>query len=121
MNDRDHRLAERLRDRLELLIKKTASAEQLSAGYWGVGIPAVERQISDDWSSGRISWRAAWQYAKQGLAAIDRDDLDMADLYAWLATDMYVAALEARLSHRPADLALLTRPAGRRGRPKNPK
>lgn len=111
-------LAERLRERLEQLVAKTLDAESLPAGYWGVGSSAVERQIQDDREAGRRSWRAAWQYAKSGLEAVDNDDLDMADLYAWLATDMYIAALEARLGHRPSDMAVLKRPAKLRGRPK---
>ncbi|CDX29151.1 hypothetical protein MPLSOD_110129 [Mesorhizobium sp. SOD10] len=118
MSDQDRQfLTDRLKGRLEILLRKTESAKDLPAGYWGFG-KAVERQISDDWSAGRIFWRAAWENARHGLDSIAVGDLDMADVYVWQATDAYIAALESRLQHRPSDVAVLTRPASRRGRPK---
>jgi hypothetical protein len=51
------------------------------------------------------------------LSALDAGDLEMADIYAWEASAMYIAALEAQVRRvRKSDRGALEKPAKRRGR-----
>ena len=104
-----------LRSRLEALLQKTHTAAQLPSGGFWVGDVAGERQVSDDIAAGRLNWRTAHRFAASGLQALDADNLELSQIYAWAATDLYVAALEARV--RPSDLQVLGKAAKRRGRP----
>lgn len=104
-----------LKRRLLRLQEATASAASADVGGWWVGDVAGERQVADNISAGRLSWRAAHRCAKAGLAALAEDNLEMAQTYAWEATDHFIAAVLSRL--RPSDLAVLEKPAARRGRP----
>ncbi|SJM33008.1 hypothetical protein [Mesorhizobium delmotii] len=111
--------ADPLHDRLSRLVTKTAGAEAIGPGGWWVGDVAGERQVLDDLAGGRLHWRQAHSAALSGLDALKSGDHDLADAWAWTATDLYVAALEAFLHRvRPKEKPLLTRPAGRRGRPR---
>lgn len=101
--------------RLNLLIKKTKSADGLSLGGYWVGDTAGKRVADDDFAAGRLYWTAAHRCARAGVGALEAGDLETARLQAWQATDHYVAALETRV--RPSDLAMLRKPARRRGRP----
>jgi hypothetical protein len=122
MSERDFPTIETIewfRSRLETLLEKTESAAVLDtemAGWWGRDA-AAERQFKDDLVSGRVAWRVARKSAQRGLRALDDGDLEKADIYIWEATIHCFIALETRLSHRPADMAVLAKPAQRRGRP----
>lgn len=105
---------EAIRRRLESLLLKTETAENLEAGGWWVGDVAGERRTLDDLSAGRLAWRTAHRNARTGLEALEADEIEKAELYAWSATDLYIEALETRV--RPSDLEVLARSARRRGK-----
>ena len=108
-----------LRSRLTRLAAKTASAEGLGPPSWWVGDRAGKRQVLDDAASGRLSWRAAHKAALDGLEALlSNGDRDLAETYAWAATDHYVGALEARTRIRPSEMQALGQTAARRARPR---
>jgi hypothetical protein len=106
-----------IRRRLSRIVEATKSAADSppSAGWW-VGDAAGERQAGDDLKAGRIRWHEARRCALAGLTALDGGDLEEADIYAWMATDHFIVAILTRL--RPSDLAVLGKPASRRGRPR---
>jgi hypothetical protein len=104
-----------LRARLERMLAKTASAKSLRVGGFWVGDRAGERAVYDDFSTGRLFWRAARDHAECGIQALNGGDLESAHLHSQVATDLYIDALEAHI--RPSDLSLLGRSAKRRGRP----
>jgi hypothetical protein len=109
---------DQLRRRLTDLRDKTASAEALPAPAWWVGDRAGKRRVLDDWKAGRVSWQAAHESAKDGLAALQNGNRKIAEICMWNANDLYVASLELWLEKvRPSDMPKLTAPAGRRGRP----
>jgi hypothetical protein len=104
-----------LRAQLTKLLHVTAGAAGLMPAAAWRGDKAGERRVRDDLASGRVSFRNAHQSAQRGLAALDRDELDLAraalDNGLWLLID----ALMTRV--RPEDRKTLGRPAKRRGRP----
>ncbi len=105
-----------LRRRLEAVVEKTMSAQELPpASYW-VDDVAGERRVQDDMDAGRFNWRAAHRNALAGITALEKGDLETAELCAWAATGFYIAALEARV--RPSDMDVLQKPARRRGAPR---
>jgi hypothetical protein len=106
---------ESLRRKLESIRDKTASAERLSASGWWARDGAGERRCMDDLRFGRTFWRGALDNARAGLLALELGDLKAAELRAWEATALYIAALERRL--RPSDHKDLARSAKPRGRP----
>ena len=107
---------DRLHGRLIALLKKTKSAAGLPAGGFWVGDVAGERCVGDDMAAGRLNWRASHQCARSGMTALEDGNLELAQSYVWQATDLYIAALEARV--RPSDMKVLDKPAERRGRPR---
>jgi hypothetical protein len=108
-----------IRRRLDRIVERTTTAKDLRDPGWWVGNQQGERRAYDDLEAGRLSWRTAHKNAVDGIAALDNNDLEMAELYLWSATDLYVDALEARV--RPSDMAVLAKSAGKRGRPKKSK
>lgn len=104
-----------LRLRLNRLFDATASGADLPPPSWWVGDVAAGRQVQDDIAAGRNSWREAHRCAREGLAALAEPDLEKARTYAWIATDHFIVAILTRV--RPSDLAVLQKPAARRGRP----
>ncbi|PBB80908.1 hypothetical protein CK218_10895 [Mesorhizobium sp. WSM3879] len=103
-------------DRLTMMVEKTRSAENLEYGGWWVGDVAGERRALDDLAAGRLSWRSSHDFAEQGLEALANGDREGALLCAWASTDLYIAALEARI--RPEDKRALGQSSKKRGRPK---
>ena len=81
-----------------------------------VGDVAGERQVNDDRAVGRLEWLGAWDFAKYGLEALDKNDLDMAKVCLHEAIWFYIAVLEKRV--REQDMAMLDRPSRKRGRPR---
>lgn len=112
---------EYVRAKLETLKRQIESVGHgATTGFW-VGDAAAERQIKDDWLSGRAQWKAAWSYVISGIESLDDGDFDMGLLRLVEAQSFAVGALGTRL--RPDDLHQLAKPAKRRGRPsgkKNP-
>jgi hypothetical protein len=108
-----------LQRRLTRLLEATVSAKGFQHSSWWVGDKAGERRVFDDYAAGREHWRSAHNLAQQGLKALEKDDLEMAELCAWTATDLYVATLEIWVKRvRPPDRPKLTRSAEKRGRPR---
>lgn len=103
-----------LRRRLTRILDATAGAEGQPSGGWWVGDVAGKRQAVDNMAAGRLSWHAAHRCAREGIVAIDVGDFEAARLYAWEATDHFISAVLTRV--RPSDLAVLNKPAARRGR-----
>lgn len=104
-----------LRHRLDRILKATKSAADLPPPSWWVGDIAAGRQVQDDISAGRNSWREAHRCSRAGLEALDSGDIEKAQTYLWMATDHFIAAILTRM--RPSDLAVLQKPAAKRGRP----
>jgi hypothetical protein len=102
-----------LRRRLTRIFQATAGAA--NPGGWWVGDVAGERQVKDNLAAGRLSWQAAHGFARNGIAALEAGNIDMARDYAWEATEHFISAVLTRV--RPSELAVLNKPAARRGRP----
>lgn len=107
--------AETMRRRLEKIARATVQAQSVDAvGFW-VGDKAGERRAIDDLNAGRRAWLGAYRASQGGLQALAGGNLEMAELYVWQATDLFVDALWSRME--PADIDFLSNSASRRGRP----
>lgn len=87
---------EYLRDRLAQLIAATPETD-VTVGFW-VGDKAGERRVSDNIRSGRVHWRAARHSALNGIEALDRGDLEGAELLLRNAEGLRAAAIEAQVT-----------------------
>jgi hypothetical protein len=81
-----------------------------------VGDKAGARRVADDHASGRLAWRKAHQFAKIGLKALERGEVELATA-AWRQAESMAAAAEARRSRKKPRAALITS-AKLRGRKK---
>jgi hypothetical protein len=107
---------EALRERLEAILKKTASADAFGGMAWYPDDKADSRRFQDDERSGRQDWWDARDDARRGLEALASRDANLATFYLLSAWDHYTTALEARME--PKDYEALSTGAGLRGRPK---
>jgi hypothetical protein len=109
--------ADSLRTGLNWILRITESARTLPAdgivGYWDGDI-AGERQVRDNWAAGRAHWHTAHANAKHGLEALERGDLEQANMWLQQAKTFCIEALLKRV--QPEDLAALARPSKKRGR-----
>jgi len=105
-----------MRRRLEEIAAATVSAQNVKPAGWWIGDNAGERRVKDDMKAGRLAWNTAHRDAKSGLLALDANDLEMAEVYLWSATDFLLSALWSRIE--PADIEFLSNSAKPRGRRK---
>jgi hypothetical protein len=108
--------ADALRVGLNWILHITAGEQKPPAAAWWEGDVTRARQVRDDVDSGRLHWRDAHAGAKHGLAALERGDLDAANMWLHQAKAFCIKALLKRVD--PGEMARLTRPAKKRGRPK---
>lgn len=111
--------AEQVRVRLETLRAQIEGVGHGATTSFWVGSIATERQVKDDWISGRAQWEAAWTNVTLGIKALERGNFDQALLMLLEAQSLAIGALGTRL--RPDDTYQLGKPAKRRGRPSGKK
>lgn len=102
-----------LRRDIEAVAQAAADAPD-AVGWCYLGDAGEERRVLDDLQAGRIHFAAAKRAARRASDALDRGDVERAEVALRQAKDMLAAAVARQL--RTADLEALARPARKRGR-----
>lgn len=105
---------EAIRRRSTKIAEATKPNGSLTHGYW-VGDAAGKRMALDDFNAGRQAWLGAHRSAVGSLAALQREENELAEMLMLQANDLFIDALWSRIE--PADIEFLANGAGRRGRP----
>lgn len=106
----------RLRARLNKLARVTYAAPGL--GVFDAESRADEMRVGEDVKSGRVSLGLAHDEAREGLRALDADDIAQAEEHRFRSEEMIIGVFETMISARATNAKALAKPAGKRGRPR---